>query len=116
MNDEDGYCLAEFRASLHDTQAKRDDLSCEEEVDNFTRVVLHKSANDTERCKTQVFERPRLGSCVEERVKEEWDVRCECISYVASVWCLTYRLRIGREFRYEKRHTGEAQERCRHGY
>lgn len=35
LDDEDSNSLTELRSSLHDTQAKRDNLSCEEEVDDL---------------------------------------------------------------------------------
>lgn len=35
LYDKDGYGLAELGACFHDAQAKRDDLGCEKEVDDF---------------------------------------------------------------------------------
>jgi len=60
LDDEDGDGLAELRASLHDTEAERDDLRGEEKVDDLGRVVLDQSANDTERGQTEVLEGPRF--------------------------------------------------------
>jgi hypothetical protein len=57
LHDEDCYCLAELRASLHNAEAQRDDLSGQEEVDDFRRVVLDKRADDTERGKTKILKR-----------------------------------------------------------
>lgn len=75
LHNEDGDSLAKFRASLHDSQAERDNLGGEEEVDDFRGVVLDERANHTEARESQVFKRPRLGCRVEERVEEERDVR-----------------------------------------
>lgn len=49
LDDENGHSLAELRARLHDAQTERNDLGREQEVDDFRRVVLDKSANYTER-------------------------------------------------------------------
>ena len=35
LYNEDGHRLTELRASLHDTQTKRDDFGSEEEIDHF---------------------------------------------------------------------------------
>jgi hypothetical protein len=75
LYDEDGYSLTEFRSGLHDAQAKGNDLSGQEEVDDFRRIVFDERANNAERCKTEVLEWSRLGRCVEERVEEEGNVR-----------------------------------------
>lgn len=40
LNDEDGDGFGEFRASLHDSEAERDDFGGEEEVDDVGVVVL----------------------------------------------------------------------------
>jgi hypothetical protein len=74
LDNEDGNSFAELRASLHDTEAKRDDLRGEEEVDDLGRVILNQSTNDTERGQTEVLEGPRFRCSVEERVEEERDV------------------------------------------
>lgn len=60
LNDEDSNSLAEFRSSLHDTEAERDDLCGEEEVDDFCRVILDQSADDTKRRQAKVFKGSRL--------------------------------------------------------
>lgn len=75
LDNEDGDGLAKFGAGLHDAQAERDDFGGEQEVDDFRRVVLDKSADDTETGQAQVFERSRLGRSVEEWVQEQRDVR-----------------------------------------
>lgn len=60
LNDEDSNGLAELRSSLHDTEAERDDLCGEEEVDDFCRVILDQSADDTKRRQAKVFKGSRL--------------------------------------------------------
>jgi hypothetical protein len=57
LDDKDGNRLAEFRACLHDAQAKRDDFGCEEKVDHFGGVVLDESADNTQRREAEIFER-----------------------------------------------------------
>jgi hypothetical protein len=75
LNDEDGNCLGELRAGLHDAEAERDDLGGEEEVDDVRVVVLlYKGANDAERGEPEILERPSLGGRVEEGVEEERNV------------------------------------------
>lgn len=75
LNDEDGYGLTEFRASLHDPEAERDDFGGEKESDYVGIIVLfYQSTDDTEGCETEVFERTSFAGGVEERVEEEWDV------------------------------------------
>jgi hypothetical protein len=56
LDDENGNGLGEFGSSLHNAEAKRDDLGCKEEVDDLAGVVLDKGANHTERGQTKVFE------------------------------------------------------------
>lgn len=60
LNDEDSNGLAKLRSSLHDTEAERNDLSGQEEVDDFCRVILDQSTDDTERCQAEVLKGPRL--------------------------------------------------------
>ena len=60
LNDEDSNGLAEFRPSLHDTEAERNDLRGKEEIDHFCRVVLDQSANHAKRRQAEVFEGSRL--------------------------------------------------------
>lgn len=74
LNDEDGNRLAKFRACLHDTKAKRDNLCGQEEVDDLGGIVLDQRANDAQRRQAEVFERPRLGGRVEEGVEVERNV------------------------------------------
>lgn len=71
LYNEDGDGLAELGTGLHDTEAQRDDLSGEEEVDDLGAVVLDESANDTERSQTEIFEGATLGGGVEEGVEKE---------------------------------------------
>jgi hypothetical protein len=76
LYDKDGNGFAELGTRLHYAQAQWDDLGCQEEVDDFRRIVLYECANDTERSEAKILERARLGRCVEERVEEERDMRC----------------------------------------
>lgn len=48
LDNKDGHSLAKLRASLHNPQAERNDLSCEEEVDDFRRVILHECSDNAE--------------------------------------------------------------------
>jgi hypothetical protein len=57
LNDEYRNGLAELGAGLHDAEAERNDLGCEEEVDHFRAVVLDQGSNDTKGRKAEVFER-----------------------------------------------------------
>ena len=58
LDDEDSNGLAELRSSLHDTEAERNDLGGEEEVDDFCRVVLDQSADDTKRSQAEILKGP----------------------------------------------------------
>jgi hypothetical protein len=60
LNDEDSNGLAELRSSLHDTEAERNDLGGQEEIDDFCRVILDQSADDSKRRQAEVFKGPRL--------------------------------------------------------
>lgn len=75
LHDENGDRLAKLRPRLHDPQAQRDDLCRQEKVDHLGRVILDQGADNTEGGQTEIFEWARLGCRVEERVKEERDVR-----------------------------------------
>ena len=52
LYDEDGDRLAQFGSSLHDAQTKRDNLCCQEEVDDFSRVILDQRANNAKGSKS----------------------------------------------------------------
>lgn len=69
LHDEDGDSLAELRAGLHNSQTERNNLGGQQEVDDLGRVVLDKSANDTETGKPEVLERARFGGRVKEWIK-----------------------------------------------
>jgi hypothetical protein len=56
LDDKDCHSLAEFRACLHDTKAERDDLGCQEEVDDLGGVILDKRADDTKRGQAKILE------------------------------------------------------------
>ena len=60
LDDEDSNSLAEFRTSLHDAQAKRNDLSGEKEVNNLRRVILDKSTNHAKGGQAKIFEGTRF--------------------------------------------------------
>ena len=64
LHDENSNRFAKLRACLHDPQAKGNNLGRQEEVNNFARVVLYESPNDTETGKTQVFEGAGFGGRV----------------------------------------------------
>lgn len=74
LDNEDGNSLAQFRTSLHDAQAERDDFGGQEEVNNVRRVILDQCTDHTEGSQTKVFERTRLRSGIQERVKEKGNV------------------------------------------
>ena len=74
LDDKDSNSLAELRACLHDAKAQRDDLSSEQEVDNLSRIILDKSADNTKRSQAQVFEGAGLGGSIQERVEEKRNV------------------------------------------
>jgi len=46
LHDKDGHRLAQLGTGLHDTQAQRDDLGGEQEVDDLRAVVLDQRADD----------------------------------------------------------------------
>lgn len=71
LHDEYGDSLAELRARLHDAQTERNDFGGQQEVDDFGRVVLYKSANDTETGEAEVLERARFGGRVKEWIEIE---------------------------------------------
>lgn len=71
MYDKDGDRLAELRTGLHNPETERNDFSRQKEVDDLRRVVLDKSANDSEAGKSKVFERTALGGRVEKGVEVE---------------------------------------------
>jgi hypothetical protein len=72
LDNEYSYSLAELRASLHDSEAERDDFCCQEEIDDVGGIVFDESADDSERGQSQIFERSRLRGGVQERVQEKW--------------------------------------------
>lgn len=45
LYDEYGHSLAELRPRLHNAQAQWDDFSCQQEVDNFGRIILDESTD-----------------------------------------------------------------------
>lgn len=93
LDDEDRNRLGELTAGLHNTEAEWNDLGRQEERNRRGRIVvvtgsstgvhgnagrwliLDQGSNDTQRCKAEIFERTRLGSSVEERIEEQWNVR-----------------------------------------
>lgn len=76
LDDEDGHCFTELRPSLHNTETQGNDFGGEEEVDNFRGVVLNQSPDNPKRRQSQIFERPRLGCRIEERIEEERNMCC----------------------------------------
>lgn len=71
LHDEDRYRLAQLGTSFHDAEAERDDFGSKEEIDHIRRVILDKSTNNAQRGEAQIFERARLRSRVEKRIKEK---------------------------------------------
>ena len=76
LDNEDGDGLAEFGAGLHDAETQGNNLGRKEEVNNIRRIIFNQRTNDTERREAEIFERARLGSCVQEGVEEERNVGC----------------------------------------
>jgi len=74
LDNEYSHGLAELRASLHDSEAERDDFGRQEKVDDVGGIVFNKSTDDSERGQSQIFEGSRLRGGVQERVQEQWDV------------------------------------------
>ena len=56
LYDEDGNGLAKLGARLHNSEAKRDYLRSQEEVDHFRGVVLDQGTNDSEASEAQILE------------------------------------------------------------
>lgn len=61
LYDENGHCLAELGARLHDSQAQRNDFRGQQEGD-YLRIIrlLDQSADDSEGSQAQVLKGPRL--------------------------------------------------------
>ena len=49
LDNEYSHGLAELRASLHNSEAERDDFGRQEKVDDVGRIVFNKSTDDSER-------------------------------------------------------------------
>lgn len=75
LHNEDGNSLAKLGASLHDSQAERNNLGREEEVDDLRRVVLYERSNDTKTRQSEILKWSRLGRRIEERVEKKRDMR-----------------------------------------
>ena len=69
LYNEYGHGLAQFGAGFHDSETKRNDLCSQEKIDNFGGVVLNQSTNDSEACKTKIFEGSRFRGGVEEGIQ-----------------------------------------------
>jgi hypothetical protein len=116
LHNEYGDRLAELRASFHDSEAKRDDLCREKEVDHIGGIVLDKGTNDSQRGQSQIFEGPRFRGSIQEWVEEEWDV-CYGYQWQSYQWePYTYHSETRLGFRYEMLHIVEAQAHCRLGW
>ena len=48
LHNENSNSLTKLRTCLHNTEAERDDLGCEEEVDHLGGVVLDERTDDTQ--------------------------------------------------------------------
>lgn len=44
LNNEDGHGFAQLRTSFHNPQTQRNDLRCEQEVDDIRGIVLNQSS------------------------------------------------------------------------
>jgi len=66
--------LGQLRASLHDSQAKRDDLGLQEEADHVGVVHLHQGSDDAQGGESEVLVALGLGHRVQERVEKQRDV------------------------------------------
>lgn len=49
LDDEYSHRLAQFRASLHDPETEGDNFRRQEEINHLRRIILHESANDSQR-------------------------------------------------------------------
>jgi hypothetical protein len=74
LNDESCDRLGKFSSSLHYSEAKRDDLRLQQKVDHFRVIHLDEGANNAQRSKSKVLERPPLGNSVQEWIKKKRDV------------------------------------------
>lgn len=71
LDNENRHRLAELGPRLHDAKTQRNDLGGQQEVDHLSRVILNQRTDHSQRREPQVFERPRLGGCVEEWIQEK---------------------------------------------
>jgi hypothetical protein len=121
LHNEDRHSLAQFGTSLHDPKAKRDDLGGKEEVDHIRRVVLDKRTNHAKGSQAQIFEGARLGSGVEERVKEKRNMsyvhkyQHPILRQAYELKIITYRSETASACHCEKRHTAATLGHCRPG-
>lgn len=85
LHDKDSNCFAQLRTGLHDTEAKRDYLCCEKEVDDIGRVILDQRSDHTKRGEAEIFERARFGGRIQEWIKKKRDMSWKsfCISQEA---------------------------------
>lgn len=66
LNNKSGNSLAEFSASFHDAEAKRDNF-CFQQVVNYSSIInFDQGANHPEGGQTQVLESPAFADSVEE--------------------------------------------------
>lgn len=77
LENEGGDGLGQLRAAFHNSQAERNNLSRQQEGDDFLFVCFHERADDSQAGETEVLEGPGLRRCVQEWIQEEWSVSGE---------------------------------------
>lgn len=65
----------QFTPSLHYSQTQRNNLRCQQKLNDVSSVGFHERADDAETGEAQVFEGSRLADSVQERVQVQRDMR-----------------------------------------
>ena len=60
LHDEDGHCLAQFRAGFHDPKTQRDYFRRKQKVDDIRGIILDQRSDDAQRRETKVLKRTGL--------------------------------------------------------
>ena len=74
MNDKSCNCLRQLRSSFHDPQAKRNDLSLKQEIDDLWVIDLDEGTDHSKRGQPQILEASSFGDRVEERIEKQRNV------------------------------------------